>query len=142
RLLAGPVRAVGVGAVLAHLSEPDAPVPHAKATDSDMIESILFGLADGHRSAHLDYQADEALALVASLHIAARRYRRYPATAARLGSDRAGPVLALAESALRGHKPDIARQVFRAADRPGRDQHRLRDRCLELTGAHLDNQTL
>jgi hypothetical protein len=115
------------------------PFRRVKAAQADMIESILFALADEHCSAHLDHQAYEALELVAWLHIAARRYLRYPATAARLGSDRAIPVLALAESALRGHKPDIASAVFAAADRPGRDQHRLRARCLELTGVRLED---
>ena len=116
------------------------PFRHATAGHAELIETILFGLADEHRSVHLDYQVDEALALVAWLHVAARRYRRYPTVAGRFGSDRAGPVVALAESALRGHKPDIAREIFRAADRPGRDQHRLRERCLELTGMCLDDQ--
>lgn len=115
------------------------PFRRAKAAQTDMIESILFALADEHRSAHLHHQADEALELVAWLHIAARRYRRYSDTARRLGSDHASPVLALAESALRGHKPDIAAEVFAAADRPGRDQHRLRARCLELTGVPLED---
>jgi len=117
---------------------PTLPFLHAKATHADLIESILLGVADEHRSVHLDSEADEALELVAWMHIAARRYSRYPATAQRLGSERAGPVLALAESAVRGHKPAIALAVFRAADRPGRDQDRLRARCVELTGVHVD----
>jgi hypothetical protein len=117
------------------------PFRHTTAGQAQLIEAILFGLAEEHRSVHLDYQADEALALVAWLHIAARRYRCYPATAGRLGSGQAGPVIALAESALRGHNPDIARDIFRAADRPGRDQDSLRQRCLELTGVRLADQT-
>ncbi|MGH9150459.1 MAG: hypothetical protein ACRD0F_08995 [Acidimicrobiales bacterium] len=117
---------------------PTLPFLHANATHADMIESILLGLADEHRSAYIDSEADEALALVAWMHIAGRRFSRYPATAQRLGSDHAGPVLALAESAVRGHKPGIALAVFRAADRPGRDQDRLRARCVELTGMHVD----
>jgi hypothetical protein len=116
------------------------PFRHATAGQADLIEGILLGLAEEHREVHLAYQADEALALVAWLHVAARRYRRYPAVAARLGSDRAGPIIALADSALRGHKADIAGQTFRAADRPGRDQVHLRQRCLELTGVRLDDE--
>src|SRR5439155_23997921 len=52
------------------------PFKRAKAAHAELIEKILFSLADEHRSAHLDRHADEALALVARLHIAARRYRR------------------------------------------------------------------
>lgn len=49
------------------------PFKRAKASHAELIEGILLSLADEHRSAHLDRHADEALALVARLHIATRR---------------------------------------------------------------------
>lgn len=45
------------------------------------------------RSAYLDSKADEALHLVARLHIGARRFRRYAAVAGHLSPDRPGPVM-------------------------------------------------
>jgi len=116
------------------------PFKRAKAAHAEMIEGILFALADEHRSAHLDRHADEALALAARLHIAGRRYRRYAATAGRLNRDQIGPVIELAESALRGHRLDVAIDVFRAAGADGRGGPRLRERCLELTGVSLGDE--
>lgn len=46
------------------------PFRRAHATHAELIEGILSSLADEHRSAHLDRHADEALALVAQLHVA------------------------------------------------------------------------
>lgn len=86
---------------------------------ADSIESILLGLADEYQGAYEDYQADEALQLIAWLHIAGRRYRRYTQAARRLGSDHWRPVAALAESALAAKRRDIAVEVFQAADQPG-----------------------
>ena len=54
--------------------------------------------------------------------------------AARLGTDHWREVEALAESALRSKRRDVAIGVFQAADRPGRHQQRLRERCTSLTG--------
>lgn len=111
-------------------------VPDANA---DLVESILLGLVEEWRAAYGDYQADEALALVGWLHIAGRRYHRYVDAARGLGSDHWRPVAALAESAHRADRPDIAVEVFRAADRPGHHRDYLRDRCFGLTGVDLDD---
>ena len=58
-------------------------------------------------------------------------------TAALLGSDHWMPIVALAESALRHHNPDIALEVFRAADQPGPHRDHLRGRCRQLTGTDI-----
>lgn len=75
------------------------PFQRAPAGQADLIEAILVGLAEEWRAASHDYQADEALELVAWLHIAGRRYTRYVDDARRLGSDHWIPIVALAESA-------------------------------------------
>ncbi|HYZ97815.1 MAG TPA: hypothetical protein VE575_03625 [Acidimicrobiales bacterium] len=110
------------------------------AGQADLVESILLELADEWRAANSDYQADEAVGLVAWLHVAGRRYSRYVDAARRLGSDQWQPVVALAESAHRSGRQELAVEVFRAADRPGRQRDHLRHRCAELTGFHLDDR--
>lgn len=108
-----------------------------------MIEAILLALAEEWRAAYHDYQADEALELVAWLHVAGRRYTRYAGAARRLGSDHWQPIVALAESALTAGRTELAVEVFRAADRPGWHRDYLRDRCVALTGVRLaDNDPL
>ena len=54
--------------------------------------------------------------------------------ASRLGTDHLRELEALAESALRSKRHDLAVEVFRAADRPGRYQQLLRERCASLIG--------
>ena len=46
--------------------------------------------------------------------------------------------MALAESALKADRHELALEVFRAADQPGMHRDYLRERCLVLTGEHLD----
>ncbi|MGQ0433135.1 MAG: hypothetical protein ACT452_12095 [Microthrixaceae bacterium] len=116
------------------------PFRHVPAGQADMIETVLLGLADEWRAAYQDYQADEALVLVAWLHIAGRRYTRYADAARRLGSDHWMPIVALAESAVAAGRTELAVDVFTAADQPGMHRDHLRDRCLELTGVRLDDR--
>lgn len=111
---------------------------HVPAGQADMIEPILLGLADEYRAAYQDYQADEAVQLIAWLHIAGRRYTHYTDAARRLGSDHWMPIVALAESALSAGRHDLAVDVFATADQPGRHRDHLRDRCVKLTGVRLD----
>ncbi len=80
---------------------------------------------------------DEAVQLVAWLHIAGRQYSRYAGAAHRLGSDHWIPIVALAESAAAG-RTELAIEVFRAADQLGMHRDHLRQRCLKLT-ACLDD---
>lgn len=108
------------------------------AGQADMIEEILVGLAVEWRAAYQDYQADEALELVAWLHIAGHRYTRYTEAARRLGSEHWQPIVALAESALAAGRHQLAVHVFRAADQPGMHRDHLRQRCFALTGEHLN----
>jgi len=111
---------------------------HVPAGQADLIEGILLGLAGEWQAAYQDYQAAEALQLVAWLHIAGRRYSRYAGAAQRLGSDHWMPIVALAESAAAAGRKELAIEVFRAADQPGMHRDHLRDRCLKLTGIRLD----
>ncbi len=78
--------------------------------------------------------ADQALEQLAWLAVAGRRFTRYVEGASRLGTDHWREVEALATSALRSKRRDLAVEVFRAADRPGRHQKLLRERCASLTG--------
>ena len=112
---------------------------HVPTGQADLVEGILVALAGEWRAAYQDYQADEALQLVAWLHIAGRRYSRYAGAARRLGSDHWMPIVALAESAATAGRKELAIEVFRAADQPGMHRDHLRDRCLKLTGIRLDD---
>jgi hypothetical protein len=112
----------------------DVPAGHA-----DVIERILLELADEWRAAYQDFQAEEALELIAWLHLAGNRYARYSQAAHRLGSNHWQPIEALAESALAAGRHDVAVDVFRAADQPGMHRDNLRRRCLALTGVQLDD---
>ena len=101
---------------------------------ADHVESFLVTLADELRTHRLPYQADQALQHVAYLHVAVGRVTRFAQAAATLGSDHWMPIVALAEAAIVRGRPDIARHVFAAADRPGLQRDYLRERCIELTG--------
>jgi len=109
------------------------------AGQADLVEGILLGLAGEWRAAYQDYRADEALQLVAWLHIAGRRFSRYAGAARHLGSDHWMPIVALAESATAAGRTELAVEVFRAADQPGLHRGHLRDRCLKLTGIRLND---
>lgn len=74
---------------------------------------------------------------MAWLHLAGRRYTKYVDTARLLGSDHWRPVVALAESAVAGGRPELAAGVFDAADQPGHHRDHLRTKCLQLTGVTL-----
>lgn len=113
------------------------PFRRVPAGQAELIEDILLGLASEYRDAYEDYRADEALQLVAWLHLAGRRYRRYVDAARRLGSDHWRPIVALAESAIAGNRPELAVEVFRAADRSGPQRDHLRRQCRQLTGVTL-----
>lgn len=112
---------------------------HVPAGQADLVEGILLGLAGEWRSAYQDYQADEALQLVAWLHIAGRRYSRYAGAARRLGADHWMPIVALAESATAAGRTELAVEVFRSADQHGLHRDHLRDCCLKLTGVRLND---
>jgi hypothetical protein len=101
---------------------------------ADHAERFLLALADELRGHRLRHQADQALANIAYLHIAAGRLTSFAPAAAKLGSDRWMPIVALAQAAITRSRHDIAREVFAAADQPGLQRDYLRERCTELTG--------
>lgn len=115
------------------------PFRRVPAGQAGLVETILLDLAVEYRAAYEDFQADEAAQLVAWLHIAGRRYTSYVDAADRLGSNHWQPVVALAESALAGHRPELAIDVFRAADQPGHHRDHLRAKCQQLTGVNPSN---
>jgi hypothetical protein len=120
--------------------EDDAlPFRRVPTGQAELVETTLVGLADEYRAAYEAYQADEAVQLIVWLHVAGRRYSNYVETAHRLGSDHWRPVVALAESALTGNRPQLAVDVFRAADRPGHHREHLRTKCVQLTGESLSD---
>ena len=100
---------------------------------ADHAERFLLALSDELRGHRLRHQADQALENVAYLHIAAGRLTSFAPAAAKLGSDRWMPIVALAQAAITRGRPDIARAVFAAADQPGLQRDYLHERCTELT---------
>jgi hypothetical protein len=99
-----------------------------------VVEGVLLALEAECRVFHLDHLADQALEQLAWLAVAGRRFTRYVEVASRLGTGRWREVEALATSALRFKRRDLAVEIFRAADRPGHHQKLLRERCASLTG--------
>lgn len=110
------------------------------AGHTELIEGLFLDLAAECRSHHLDDQTEEALQQLAWLAVGGRRFSRYVGAASRLGSDHWMPIEAMAESALRSGRRELAVEVFRAADRPGFHQRHLRQRCLVLAGVDLDDE--
>jgi hypothetical protein len=100
----------------------------------DLVERLLWSLADELEGHRLGYQVEVATGLVAYLQVASARLDGLVATAERLGSDQWMPIVALAETALAAGRRDLARRVFAAANRPGHHQDYLAARCLKLTG--------
>ncbi len=117
------------------------PFRRVPAGQADLVETVLLDLASEYRAAYEDHQADEVVELVAWLHVAGRRYTKYVETAHRLGSDHGRPIVALAESAISGNRPEVAADVFEAADQPGHHRDHLRTKCLQLTGVNLSDGT-
>ena len=102
---------------------------------ADHAERFLLALSEELRAQRLEYEADEALQIVAYMHIAHARLTRFAPTAALLGSDHWRPIVTMVEAALARRRKDVARATFAAADRPGMHQRYLRERCAELIGS-------
>ena len=120
---------------LLHRDDESRPYAQMKGPLAEHAEAFLGELADELRARRLAYEADHALQNIAYLHIASGRLTRFAAVAAALGSDHWMPIVALAEAARVRSRLDIAREVFAAADQPGRQRDYLRERCIQLTGA-------
>lgn len=115
-----------------------APFRRVRRPDVPMVEDILFEVETEHRAAHLEYQADHAVQLVAWLHVATRTYERFVAAAERLGSDWWIPVTAMADTAVDAGRTELAVEVFAAAaSREGMHQDLLAQKCFALTGRSL-----
>lgn len=108
----------------------------------EVVEGCLASLAAECASHHLDYQADEARQQLAWLAVASQRISRYVEVATRLGSEHWIPVVAMADSALRTGRRELALDVFLAADRPGIYQSHLRRRCQMLTGVDISDEQM
>lgn len=120
--------------------EETLPWRHVAGDETELIEGYLVSLATECGSCYLDYQAEEALQQLAWLAVAGRRFTRYVEAATRLGCEHWMPIEAMAESALRSGRRELAIEVFRAADRPGFHQEHLRRRCRALTGVDISDE--
>lgn len=109
----------------------------ARTDDVELIEGILLGLEQEHRSVVLDWEADEALKALTGLYVATRARDRYVSAARLLGSRWWQPIEAMAASHLAANDRAGAVAVFRAADQPGSHRDHLRSRCQALTGVEL-----
>ena len=82
----------------------------------------------------LVFYAEEALDLLAELYVAKRRYERFVAAAAQIGSGNWQRITTMVEAALKQDRKDLALAVFAAADQPGFHRDYLRQQCMKLTG--------
>lgn len=106
------------------------------AGQAPLIEELLWALEAEHRANRLDHQADEAIQLVAWLAVATRSYTKFVHVAERLRADWWIPVVALAETAMKSGRTQLAKDVFAAAiAQGGMHTEHLARRCHELTGA-------
>lgn len=120
----------------AHLHRAETvPWRQARAADLLLLRSVVVALAEEYAAARLDYHAQQARVALAWAHLATRSLTRYAEVARDLGAEHWMPVVALAESALRAHRPDVAAAVFDAADQPGAHREHLRRRRNELLNA-------
>ncbi|MGH9029561.1 MAG: hypothetical protein ACRDV4_08110, partial [Acidimicrobiales bacterium] len=117
--------------------EETLPWNHVPGGQAELVEEMLLALEAECRAFHLDYPADQALEQLAWLAVAGRRFTRYVEVASRLGTDHWRGVEALATSALRSKRRDLAVEVFGAVDRPGWHQKLLQERCASLTGVAI-----
>ena len=113
-----------------------APFKGARKGDVELVEGLLWDLEAEHRSHRLDYEAAEAVQLVAWLAVATRSFHLFVPVARRLGAEWWIPVDAVANSAAKANKRDLALEVYAAAIAGGgwHVEHLAR-RCRDLTGA-------
>jgi hypothetical protein len=110
------------------------PWRQARKSDLPLICAIVTDLVEDYGRARLRHQADEVRVAAAYAHVATRSLTGYAEVAGDLGSAHWMPIIALAESALRSRRPDVAAAVFDAADQPGRHRDHLRKRRTEFLG--------
>lgn len=103
--------------------------------DAALVDSILRTLRDELLRDELDYQAEKALTLLGELRVARGNVEHYVGLAEEMGSREWQRIEAMADSAWRGGRHDVAGAVFAAADQPGWHREYLANACLRLTGA-------
>lgn len=117
----------------AHLHRAETlPWRRARKPDLPFILHSLRALAEEYVAARLPYHADQARIALAYAHVATGTLTGYTTVARDLGSEHWMSVVALAESALRARRPDVAAEVFDAADQPGAHRDYLRQRRAAL----------
>lgn len=92
-----------------------APFRGASKRDVDLVEQLLLDLEAEHRSHRLDYEADQALQLIAWLAVATGSSDRFVPAAERLRGEWWMPVDAMGEEAAKAGKADLAASVYSAA---------------------------
>lgn len=115
------------------------PFRRVRRRDVPLVEDVLVEIEAEHRAAHLEFQADRAVQLVAWLHVSTRTFDRFVPTAERLGSEWWMPVTAMAETAVEAGRTELEVQVFAAAtSREGMHRDFLAQKCFVLTGRSLE----
>lgn len=117
------------------------PFRGVRRRDVPLVEDILLEVEGEHRAAHLEFQADRAVQLVAWLQVATRTFDRFVPAAERLGSEWWIPVTAMAETAVDAGRTELAVEVFAAAaSREGMHRDLLAQKCFSLTGRSLESR--
>ncbi|MPZ89577.1 MAG: hypothetical protein GEU81_16240 [Nitriliruptorales bacterium] len=119
------------------------PFRNARRDDVPVIERLLWALEAEHRSHRLDYEADEAVQLVAWLAVATRSFHRFVPLAERLRADWWTPVDAMGQAAAKAGQTDLAVAVYSTAIAGGgwHVEHLTR-RCQEVTGGQPPHRHL
>jgi len=92
-----------------------APFRGARKDDVDDVERLLLDREAEHRSHRLDYEADEAVQLIAWLAVATRSFDRFVPAAERLRAAWWMPVDAMGEAAASAGELGLAAEVYGAA---------------------------
>jgi hypothetical protein len=111
------------------------PFRSARKRDVDLIEGILLDLEAEYRSHRLDYEAAEALQLVAWLAVATRSADRFVPAATRLRADWWMPIDAMGQAAAKAGEHELAAEVYGTAIAGGgRHVDHLARLCHERAG--------
>jgi hypothetical protein len=82
----------------------------------------------------LEYQYGKAHSMWATFLVAHGRAGEFEYVARRIAADAGRPIATMGEAAWSLGRKDVARAVFAAANRPGRDRDRIREACVKITG--------
>jgi hypothetical protein len=112
----------------------EVPFGSVATTETEEVDVILRGLWSELAGARLRFHSDRALQARAWLRMGARDFDGFAEVAGNLGSEYWIPIDRMARKAVEDGRPDVAKAVFDAADRPGPHRDHLRRRRLELLG--------